>query len=80
MNRRSFLSATATAAATPLLFSQQPQPLTEPHFPDRLHQFVWRNWELVESRSHGHRGEGRGTQARAAGPIHGAPRKNNADR
>jgi hypothetical protein len=47
MRRRSFLSATAVAAATPNLFSQQPRPLMEAHFPDRLHQFVWRNWELA---------------------------------
>ena len=24
-----------------------PAPLTFPHFPDRLHAFVWRNWSLV---------------------------------
>jgi hypothetical protein len=24
-----------------------PEPLAEPHFPDRLHLFVWRNWELT---------------------------------
>ncbi|MPZ17842.1 MAG: hypothetical protein GEV06_08030 [Luteitalea sp.] len=24
-----------------------PPPLSEAHFPSRLHQFVWRNWELV---------------------------------
>lgn len=33
----------------PVLSQQQPSltPLAEPHFPDRLHQFVWRNWELA---------------------------------
>ena len=25
-----------------------PDPLAVPHFPDRVHTFVWRNWELVE--------------------------------
>lgn len=24
-----------------------PEPLPVPHFPDRLHAFVWRNWEVV---------------------------------
>ena len=24
-----------------------PEPLTAPHFPDRVHAFVWRNWPLV---------------------------------
>ena len=24
-----------------------PEPIAEPHFPDRLHLFVWRNWELA---------------------------------
>src|SRR2546428_11366485 len=24
-----------------------PAPVSLPHFPDRLHAFVWRNWELV---------------------------------
>jgi hypothetical protein len=24
-----------------------PDPILEPHFPSRLHQFVWRNWEIV---------------------------------
>src|SRR2546421_4548572 len=24
-----------------------PNPLSFPHFPDRLHAFVWRNWPLV---------------------------------
>src|SRR5262245_25003732 len=25
------------------------QPLQVPHFPSRLHAFVWRNWQLVET-------------------------------
>lgn len=25
-----------------------PQPLVELHFPSRLHEFIWRNWNLVE--------------------------------
>jgi hypothetical protein len=24
-----------------------PEPVPEPHFPSRLHQFIWRNWELA---------------------------------
>jgi len=26
-----------------------PAPISEPHFPDRLHLFVWRNWELANA-------------------------------
>lgn len=27
----------------------EPKPIPEPHFPDRLHLFVWRNWELANA-------------------------------
>src|ERR1039457_2059686 len=27
-----------------------PKPVPFPHFPDRLHAFVWRNWQLVPAR------------------------------
>ena len=27
-----------------------PKPVPCPHFPDRLHAFVWRNWQLVPAR------------------------------
>ena len=27
-----------------------PKPVSFPHFPDRLHAFVWRNWQLVPAR------------------------------
>jgi hypothetical protein len=30
-----------------------PKPLALPHFPDRLHAFVWRNWQLVPARRMG---------------------------
>ena len=29
--------------------SPTPQPIPEPHFPDRLHLFIWRNWELANT-------------------------------
>ena len=48
IDRRSFLTL---PAALPL-FSQQPDglaPIPEPHFPNRLCQFVWRNWELANT-------------------------------
>ncbi|MCL4401638.1 MAG: hypothetical protein M1436_03100, partial [Acidobacteria bacterium] len=44
MNRRQFLlgaGAMGLAGARP--------GLAEAHFPDRLHQFVWRNWELANT-------------------------------
>ena len=30
-----------------------PKPVSFPHFPDRLHAFVWRNWQLVPARRMG---------------------------
>jgi hypothetical protein len=49
MRRRAFLTAAplalyagATAASLPGIPA-----LREPHFPSRLYQFVWRNWELA---------------------------------
>ncbi len=30
-----------------------PKPVPFPHFPDRLHAFVWRNWQLVPARRMG---------------------------
>jgi hypothetical protein len=45
MNRREFL-----LAGPALWVWQQPEappPIAEPHFPTRLYQFVWRNWELA---------------------------------
>jgi len=40
-----------TAAELPRGSAPQPVPL--PHFPDRLHAFVWRNWQLVPARRMG---------------------------
>ncbi|HUQ91536.1 MAG TPA: hypothetical protein VM120_07630 [Bryobacteraceae bacterium] len=52
LSRRDLLAgAGGLAAGTWLLqipgMAQGPAPLPEPHFPDRLHLFVWRNWEIV---------------------------------
>ncbi len=48
MKRRSFLAgAVAAGALPPGVRAQAPSPLAEAHFPTRMHQFVWRNWELV---------------------------------
>jgi hypothetical protein len=48
LKRRAFLASAIAAGALPSGASPQaPQALAEPHFPSRLHQFVWRNWELV---------------------------------
>ena len=38
------------------------KPVSLPHFPDRLHAFVWRNWQLVPARR---MGEVVGASARA---------------
>ena len=50
MKRRTFLAGLATAAAgltIPDLRSAARAPIEEPHFPNRLYQLVWRNWELA---------------------------------
>ncbi|GEM_PF-5755519 len=46
-----FLSAIPeknSAADEVLPVGAHPAALETPHFPDRLHAFVWRNWQLVE--------------------------------
>ena len=40
-----------TASALPR--GSAPKPVEFPHFPDRLHAFVWRNWQLVPARRMG---------------------------
>lgn len=42
----SLVGATAIADELPAVSDRKPVPM--PHFPDRLHAFVWRNWQLVE--------------------------------
>src|SRR4030095_7254514 len=59
INRRTFLNqASASTLAIPWLWENNlraqisqtnPAPVPEPHFPDRLHLFVWRNWELANA-------------------------------
>lgn len=56
-NRRHFLQLSGLgslaglswepAALHPAPAQAGPAPIPEPHFPDRLHLFVWRNWELA---------------------------------
>jgi len=51
MKRRTFLGGLAATAAgltiTDLRFAAERAPIEESHFPNRLYQFIWRNWELV---------------------------------
>jgi hypothetical protein len=52
MDRRTFMLGAGGLAAgafgLPSLRAQPARdPVPEPHFPDRLHLFVWRNWELA---------------------------------
>jgi hypothetical protein len=50
MIRRTFLQTAAAAVGTPVLLDAAGQPpIPEPHFPNRLYQFVWRNWELANT-------------------------------
>src|SRR5579885_3289763 len=37
----------AALVPAPWSAAAAPQPIPEPHFPNRLYQFVWRNWELA---------------------------------
>lgn len=52
MKRRIFLKGTALAAIPSLeplaVRAAEPEPIPEPHFPNRLYQFVWRNWEIAD--------------------------------
>ena len=42
--------AGALLTAEPVLpMGSAPAPVATPHFPDRMHAFVWRNWNAVES-------------------------------
>src|SRR5580704_581594 len=29
--------------------TEEPEPISEPHFPSRLYEFIWRNWELANA-------------------------------
>ncbi len=42
------MSQSPVQAEKLLPVGSHPTPLGAPHFPDRLHAFVWRNWQLVE--------------------------------
>jgi hypothetical protein len=47
LDRRHFLAATTgLAGILPALDTVRTNAIPETHFPSRLHQFVWRNWEL----------------------------------
>ncbi|HNW07772.1 MAG TPA: hypothetical protein PKM81_08625 [Verrucomicrobiota bacterium] len=43
-------AAPAALGAADLPRGSAPAPVPLPHFPDRLHAFVWRNWQLVPAR------------------------------
>ena len=56
MLRRRFLvagftliMASALSAETVLPSGSAPEPVTFPHFPSRMHAFIWRNWPIVEA-------------------------------
>jgi hypothetical protein len=42
-----FGADSSAGSLTNLPEGSAPKPLTFPHFPDRLHAFIWRNWQLV---------------------------------
>lgn len=47
ITRRGFISAAAVSGVLPHNLSAEVAAIPEPHFPTRLHQYVWRNWELA---------------------------------
>ena len=53
MRRRDFLSLGPACYLLPQLnfaqLDEGAEPIAEPHFPSRLHLFVWRNWELANA-------------------------------
>jgi hypothetical protein len=75
MNRRTFLASTAVSAAAPDLLPQSTPALSEPHFPSRLHQFIWRNWELVSLDSMAAVVKGDAAKLRSIGESMGLPPK-----
>ena len=76
MRRRTFVgSALAAGAMPPLALPQGPQPLAEPHFPSRLHQFVWRNWEVANLDRMAQVVKATPEQLRALGEAMGLPPK-----
>lgn len=50
-----------------------PAPIAVPHFPDRLHAFVWRNWPVVEAEKMAEVVGGTGADIRAIGESMGLP-------
>ncbi len=46
-DKKPLLSKAAGVSASDLPQGSAPAALVFPHFPDRLHAFVWRNWQLV---------------------------------
>ncbi len=75
MKRRTFLAGTVASAAAPRLLSQSRSPLAEPHFPSRLHQFIWRNWELANLDRMAAVVKGEAAKLRQIGESMGLPRK-----
>ena len=51
--RRRLAGRKAGLTAADLPRGSAPKPVPFPHFPDRLHAFVWRNWQLVPARRMG---------------------------
>lgn len=52
-----------------------PPPIPEPHFPSRLYQFVWRNWELANTNRMAEVVHARAADILALGASTGLPRK-----
>jgi hypothetical protein len=75
MKRRSFLASAALSATAPRLWPQARTPLLEAHFPSRLYQFIWRNWELANLDAMSAVVKGDASKLRAIGESMGLPPK-----
>lgn len=73
MVRRDLLKAAPFFLFDPPVFAQAA--LAEPHFPSRLHQFIWRNWELANTARLAQVIRGSGQNVLALGASMGLPAK-----
>jgi hypothetical protein len=68
-------TSSVSGGAAPMLASDLPKgsspaPLSFPHFPDRLHAFVWRNWQLPNDQLVRVVGQRQQTFSASVGPYH----------
>ncbi len=85
MSRRAFIGATAIASAAlafrsfdavaALPTGPSPEPVPLPHFPNRFHAFIWRNWPLVPAETLAKASDATPAQVRAVAGSMGLARQ-----